>query len=488
MRKSAVVLPCAAAIVALCAGLLAQSTADSSGVLERIRREGLDRSRVVEAFAQFVTVIGPRLTGSPAHKRAADWARDTLAADGLSDAHLEPWEFGRGWVLDHQVIEMVEPRYMPLIGYAEAWSASTNGDLLGAPILVGGRTPAEVAAMKGTLAGAIVLTQPIVTAFVDEDRAQPTATDQPVRIGAPPMPRSGVSQADARQIAQTVREAGAGVLLRPSFGEHGTVFVLGRDQGQNAMPTMVLAAEHYNMVARMIEKGIPVTLRVGITARYLTNDSRSYNVVADLPGSDPALAGQVVMIGAHLDSWHTGTGATDNADGAAAAIEAMRILKAIDARPRRTIRVGLWGGEEEGLLGSKAYVKQHLEGDGNLDAREHFSLYLNADPGMGPIYGWYSENSAPAKALFDAWLAPLRDLDARRNVLPGITATDHLSFKAAGVPGFNPVQDYVTYDVRTHHTNVDTYERIREQDLKQNAIVLAWFAYNAAMMDGRFPR
>jgi len=487
MRKPALVLSCAAAIVALGAGLVAQAT-DSGAVLERIRREGLDRSRVVDAFAQFVTVIGPRLTGSPAHKRAADWARDTLAADGLTDAHLEAWEFGRGWVLDHQVIELVEPRYMPLIGYAEAWSASTDGDLLATPILVGGRTPAEVAAMKGTLTGAIVLTQPVVTAFVDQDRAQPTATDEPVRIAAPPMPRSGVSQADARQIAQTVREAGAGVLLRPSFGEHGTVFALGRDQGQNAMPAMVLAAEHYNMVARMIEKGIPVKLRVGIKAHYLTSDTRSYNVVADLPGSDPALAKQVVMIGAHLDSWHSGTGATDNADGAAAAIEAMRILKAIDARPRRTIRVGLWGGEEEGLLGSKAYVKQHLEGDANRETRENLSVYLNVDPGMGPIYGWYSENSAPAKTLFDAWLAPLRDLDARRNILPGITNTDHLSFKAAGVPGFNPVQDYVNYDVRTHHTNMDTYERIREQDLKQNAIAMAWFAYQAAMMDERFPR
>ena len=488
MRNRFLALSSGAALVALSAGLAAQSAGDSRSVLERIRREGLDRSQVVEAFAQFVTVIGPRLTGSPDYKRAADWSRDALAADGLKDARLEPWEFGRGWVLDQQVIEMVEPRYMPLIGYAEAWSASTKGDLLGAPILVGGRSAADVTAMKDTLSGAIVLTQPVVSEFVREDRAQPTSSDRPVRIGAPPMPRPAVNQADARQISQALREAGAGVLLRPSAGEHGTVFVLGRDQGDNAMPTMVLAAEHYNMVARMVQKGLPVKLRVGIKARYLTSDTKGYNVVADLPGTDPVLKDEVVMIGAHLDSWHTGTGASDNADGVAAAIEAMRILTAIDARPRRTIRIGIWGGEEEGLLGSKAYVKQHLEGDANQQARDRFAIYLNLDPGMGPIYGWYSENSAPAQALFDSWLAPLRDLDARRNVLPGITNTDHLSFKAAGVPGFNPIQDYVTYDVRTHHTNMDTYERVREQDLKQNAIVLAWFAYNAAMMDGRFPR
>ena len=478
----------AAALVALSVAGVAQSATDAA-TLEQIRREGLDRSRVVEAFDEFVTVIGPRLTGTPAYKRAADWSRDKLAAWGLSNARLESWEFGRGWVLDQQVIELVEPRYMPLIGYAEAWSASTKGELVGVPIMAGGRTAADVTAMKDKIAGAIVLTQPVATEFVRQDRPQPTASDTPVASGAPRMPRSGnVSQADARQIAQTLREAGAGVLLRPSAGEHGTVFVLGRDQGQNAAASMVLAAEHYNIVARMIEKGIPVKLRVGIKARFLTEDTLGYNVVADLPGTDPVLKDEIVLIGAHLDSWHTGTGATDNADGSAAALEAMRILKTIGVRPRRTIRVGLWGGEEEGLLGSKAYVKQHLEGEANNQARDRFTAYFNLDPGMGPIYGWYAEGNAAAQALFDKWLAPLRDLDGRRNVAAGIPSTDHLSFKAAGVPGFNPVQDYVTYDVRTHHTNVDTYERVREQDLKQNAIVLAWFAYNAAMMDGKFPR
>ena len=488
MTNRALILTGGALLATLCSGMAAQSTADRTSVLERIRREGLDRSQVVDAFSQFVTVIGPRLTGSPNYKRAADWSRDTLASYGLADARLESWEFGRGWVLDQQVIEMVEPNYMPLIGYAEAWSAPTKGELVAAPVLLAGRSPADVAAMKATLAGAIVLTQPVVTEFVREDRAQPTASDQPVRIAAPPMPRQGLNAADARLVSQTLREAGAGVVLRPSYGEHGTVFALGRDQGENATASMVLAAEHYNMVARMIEKGVPVKLRVGIKAHYLTTDTRGYNVVADLPGTDPALKDEVVMIGAHLDSWHTATGASDNADGSAAVIEAMRILKAIDARPRRTIRVGIWGGEEEGLLGSKAYVKQHLEGDANQAARDKFALYLNIDPGMGPVYGWHSESSAPAQSLFDAWLAPMRDLGARRNVLPGITNTDHLSFKAVGVPGFNPIQDYVTYDVRTHHTNMDTYERVREQDLKQNAIALAWFAYNAAMMDGKFPR
>ena len=277
-------------------------------------------------------------------------------------------------------------------------------------------------------------------------------------------------------------------MIRTSAGEHGTVFVLGRDQKENAVASVVLAAEHYNMLARMAAAGLPVKLRVNVQTRFLTSDTKSYNVLAEIPGTDPALKDEVVLLGAHLDSWHTAPGATDNADGTAAAIEALRILKTIGIKPRRTIRIALWGGEEEGLLGSRAYVRAHYSGDANAAARDKLALYLNLDPGMGPIYGWYMENSAPAKALFDKWLEPLKDLGARRNVEPGITNTDHVSFREAGLPGFNPVQDYVTYDVRTHHTNVDTYERIREEDLKQNAVVLAWFVYNAAMSDERVPR
>jgi carboxypeptidase Q len=200
------------------------------------------------------------------------------------------------------------------------------------------------------------------------------------------------------------------------------------------------------------------------------------------------LKSEVVMIGAHLDSWHTGTGATDNADGSAVVLEAMRILKAIGLPTKRTIRAALWGAEEVGLLGSRAYVAAHLAGDANKEARDKLFAYLNLDPASGPIYGWYMENSAPAKTLFDAWLEPLKDLGARKNVLAGIGATDHLSFRAAGVPGFNPIQEYKDYDVRTHHTNVDFHERVREQDLKQNAVVLAWFAWQAANTAERIPR
>ena len=367
----------------------ADGTADMARVLQDIRREGLERSQVMTAFDQFVTVIGPRLTGSPAHKAAADWATATLTSWGLSGAHLEPWEFGRGWVLDRQVIEMVEPRYMPIIGYAEAWSAPTNGELVATPVSVAGRTATDIAAMRSSLAGAIVLTQAVQTAFVREDRSQPSASEAPVRIGAPPMPRTG-----ATTLMQALRDAGAGVVLRASAGEHARCSCRAIAERRSR----AVLGRHYNMIARMVEKGVPVKLRVAIQSHYLTADTKSYNVVADLPGTDTALKNDVVLLGGHLDSWHTGTGASDNADGAAAVMEALRILKAVGARPRRTIRAALWSGEEQNLLGSKAYVAQHLAGEANTDARERLSLYFNIDPGMGPIYGWYSEQSAAAKS------------------------------------------------------------------------------------------
>lgn len=475
----------AAAIVALSAVAAARPLAQGD-VLAKIRDEAQNRSQVLGYFATLTDQFGPRLTGTPAYKQSAEWARDQLKAIGLADPHLEPWQFGRGWMLDRLVVEMTEPRYTPLIGYAEAWSPSTSGDVVGTPVVTGGRSAADVAAMKDKLAGAIVMISPDA-AFIREDRPQPTLSDAPVRIGQPPpvLPRGNA--ADTRAIGDMVQAARPAVTIRTSEGEHGTVFVLGSDRGEHA-PSIVLAGEHYNMIARMLRRGIPVKLRVNVQARYLTDDLNSYNVVADLPGSDPRLKSEVVMIGAHLDSWHSGTGAADNADGVAVMLETMRILKTLGVQPKRTIRVGIWGGEEEGLLGSQAYVKQHFAGEANKAARDNTVVYLNMDPATGPIYGWYMQDSEPAKALFDAWLAPLTGTGARRNVIAGIGNTDHLSFRAAGIPGFNPIQEYKDYDVRMHHTNVDLYERVSEKDLTQNAIVMAWFAWQAANTDQRIPR
>ena len=472
----------------LTATLVAQDGVDSA-MNEKIRREGLERSRVMTTFTHFVEVVGPRLTATPAYKAAADWSRDRLSDWGLSNARLESWVFGRGWQLEQFTLEMIEPRYMPLVGYPEGWSASTNGEIVGAPVFVGDKTSEQLAAMGRKLEGAILLAHPIQTSFVREDRAQPS---DPSYTPKPPAPQRGqpatTGQGGRGPMPQTLRAAAPGVVLRTSRGEHGTMFVLGRDQGDNAVPSVVVAAEHYNMIARMAAAGLPVKLRVNVKTRYLDTDRNGYNVLAEMPGRDPVRRDEIVMIGAHLDSWHSAPGATDNADGAAVALEAMRILAAVGAAPARTIRVALWGGEEQGLLGSREYVRRYLAGDANAARRDKFSVYFNIDPGTGPIYGWYLQGQDSARAMMDRWLAPFKELGARRNVIDSIGNTDHLSFTAVGLPGFNPIQDYVDYDVRTHHTNVDTLERVREADLKQAAVILASFAYHAAMRPEKFPR
>ena len=474
----------------------AQSGADVQ-TLAKIREEGLKHSQVAPVFEALTVDIGPRLTASPAHKRAAEFMRDRLMAYGLSNVHLEPWTFGRGWTLEKLTVEMVEPRYLPLIGYADGWSASTPGEIVAAPVMAAGKTPEEIGAMRDALKGAIVMTQPIMTAFVRKDRPQPTdpnyvpnSAAYATSVGQRP-PRAGqdTPQQRAQRAAQAFRDAGAGVLLKPSAGEHGTVFVTGRDGGPGAVPTVTLSAEHYNMIVRMLDRHVPVKLRVNVQTKFFDQDAgRAYNVVAELPGADPALRDEIVMLGGHLDSWHTGVGATDNADGATTMVEAMRILKAIGARPRRTIRIGLWGGEEQGLLGSKAWVAQHLAGDANRAAREKFDVYFNIDNGTGKIYGFYLQDNRAVQPLFDAWLAPLKDLGARKNTMEPIGSTDHLSFIDAGVPGFNPIQDYADYDIRTHHTNMDTNDRLDVNDIRQAAIVMATFAYQSAMADRKLPR
>ncbi len=473
----------------LCA-TLTQAQSPDPNLFQKLRAEAMDHPQVAPVFDMFTITIGPRLTASPAHKRAAEYARDRLASYGLTDARLEPWHFGRGWTLEKLTIEMVEPRYLPLIGYADAWSSSTASEIVAAPVWLAGKSPEQVDDLRTRIKGAIVMAEPVMTNFVRKDRPQPSdpsyvpmsaayATSVGGRGGA----GRGRGPSPAQRIAQSLKDAGAGVILKPSRGEHGTVFVTGRDGGAGAVPTVTLSAEHYNMIAHMIEQNVPVKLRVNLQTKFYDSENgNSYNVLAELPGSD--LRDEVVMIGGHLDSWHTGVGATDNADGSTTVMEAMRILKAIGAKPRRTIRVALWSGEEQGLLGSKAWVAQHLTGA----EKEKFDVYFNIDNGTGPIYGWYLQNMEAVRPLFDAWLEPLKTIGAKRNIIEPVGSTDHISFTDAGVPGFNPIQDYVNYDVRTHHTNEDLVDRVDVNEIRQAAAAMAWFAYNAAMTDTKIPR
>jgi carboxypeptidase Q len=478
----------AALVLSAALPLTAQEPVDRAAIA-RIREEGLQRSRVEQTFTYLTNVLGPRLTGSPAYKRAADWSVQELTRYGLSAVHLERFPFGPGWSLEKLVLEMVEPWYFPLTGYPEAWSPSTRGELLGAPVYLGDLADSSaVRARAADLRGAIVLLTQPQTGFIVADRPQPSAYDTAVRIGAPPFlnPRSPLpNQARTRIMG----ELGAGVVLRPTQGQHGTAFVLGsRITPRGAAPSVILLAEHYNMIVRILQSGAPVKLRIRVDSREHTADTSGYNVIAEIPGTDPAVKDEVVLLGAHLDSWHSATGATDNADASAALMEAMRILKALDLKPRRTIRMALWGGEEQGLLGSRAYAARHYAGDSNATARGKLSVYLNNDPGTGPIYGWYMEEDALIKPVFDAWLEPLRDLGMRKNVTAKIGNTDHLAFTALGLPAFNSLQDYTDYDTRDHHTNMDFAERVRVDDLKQNAIVLATFAYHAASRREKLPR
>jgi hypothetical protein len=474
---------------------LAQSQPDAS-LFEKIRAEGFERSQVAALFDTLTVEIGPRLTASPAHKRAAEWARDRLTAFGLSNARLEPWQFGRGWTAEKVVVEMVEPRYMPIIAYADGWSESTPGELVAAPVLAGDKTPEQLEAMKSSLKGAIVMTQPIFERFVRKDRPNPSdpayvanSAAYATSVGRPAAARRPQGETPAQRIARIYREAGTGVLLKPNIGEHGTVFVTGRDGGPGAVPSLTISSEQYNMILRTIARGTPVKLRVNVQGKFYDADNgNAYNVVAELPGTDPVLKDEVVMIGAHVDSWHTGVGATDNADGTTTMMEAMRILKAVGAQPRRTIRIALWGGEEQGLLGSAAWVKQHLAGETNRAAREKFDVYFNIDNGYGPIYGFYLENNPANAPVFDKWIEPLKSIGVRRNTMEGVGSTDHLSFIAAGVPGFNPIQRYEDYDIRTHHSNMDTPERLDVKEIREAAVVMAWVALEAANSDQKVPR
>jgi carboxypeptidase Q len=253
----------------------------------------------------------------------------------------------------------------------------------------------------------------------------------------------------------------------------------------NAVPSIIVAAEQYNMLARMAADGQAADVRVELKTRYHEENKNTYNVLAEIPGRDPVLRDEVVMIGAHLDSWHAGNGATDNGDGAVATMEAMRILAALNVQPRRTIRVALWSGEEQGLLGARAYIMQHLS---DQAARDKVAVYLNDDPGSGKSLGFYMQNNQAARTIFDAWLEPLKDLGVTRNITEGIGSTDHVPFNEAGMPGFNVIKDFDAYDVRTRHTNADFSDRVTEDELKQSAVVLAVFAWQAAQRNERIPR
>ncbi len=500
-------------LIALVSGLHAQERIDWQTV-EKIREEGLNNSQVMKTLFYLTDVHGPRLTGSPGLKAASEWSRDKLQEWGLTGARLEPWgTFGRGWELDKLSVEMTAPVYMPVIAYAKAWSPGTGGIVEGKAVLFNVSSEDDFEAYRGTLKDAIVLVRPPSKPSInfeaeakrhDEESLEELATlslDEPNRGPDAARRERWKKYRERMRLLRKVNsfliDEGARVILEPSMWKNGIVRLGGVSRtarkldSPETVPQLVVASEHYNRMARLLENDVPVSLRIDVRSTFFTEDTLGYNVIAEIPGTDRKLKKQVVMLGAHIDSWHAGTGATDNAAGTAVMMEAVRILKAIGAKPKRTIRIALWSGEEQGLLGSRAYVKKHF-GDRNTmqltDEHKNFAGYFNLDNGGGRIRGIYLQKNFAVRPIFEAFLKPFHDLGAETISMDNTGGTDHLSFDAIGLPGFQFIQDPMEYFSRTHHSNLDTYDHVLESDLKQAATIIASFVWHTATRPEKLPR
>ena len=544
-------------------------------VLDKIKDEGMNRSQVMKTLGYMSDVIGPRLTGSPGLKRANEWTRDTMASWGLQNAHLESWgPFGRGWTLKRYYAMVDGPTAFPVISYPKAWSPGTDTLIpppppvdpkakktktpppppanpstafIGEVVRFNATKEEELEQYKGKLKGKIILMSPTreVKAWLEApgkrltdsellamaDAQDPAAARRPAGPAGPPAgaPNNFAQQQqfNGRRMRFLVEE-GAAILLDAGRGDGGTIFVQGAAAVPPATPTpgqpnptvrdkaakvpiqISAAVEHYNRIARMVDAGEKVTMTVDLAVEFQDSDPNAYNTIAEIPGTDKA--DEIVMLGGHLDSWQAGTGATDNGAGCAVMMEAVRILQTLGLKPRRTIRVGLWTGEEQGLLGSRAYVRQHFgyRGDGTTPAfggggggggqnqsplpltklaeYDKLSAYFNIDNGTGKVRGVYMQGNEGVRSIFRSWLAPFKEMGANTLTLSNTGGTDHLAFDAVGLPGFQFIQDTIEYDTRTHHSNMDVFDRIQADDMKQMSIILATFVYQTAMMDEKMPR
>lgn len=478
----------------------------------RIKQEGTANSQVMDTLSYLTDVHGPRLTNSPLMHSAAAWAQEQMKRWGLSNVRTEAWgPFGRGWVNEHVALHMTSPQPFVLQGYPKAWTPGTNGAVSGEAVFAVIDSEADFEKHRGTLRGKFVLHSPQremkayfespLRRFSEDDlerlARQPfNADNQRARMLAA---LAGMEQFRAKRM-QFYKDEGVVAILEMSpgdRGDNGAIRVQGPAPGEGGrtreteapLPQIVLSAEHYGRLQRLLEKKMPVSLTVDVRNRFVDTSTDVYNVLAEIPGTDKA--NEVVMIGAHFDSWHSGTGATDNAGSSAVVMEAMRILKAAGLTPRRTIRMALWTGEEQGLLGSRAYVKQHFGDPATMalqPAHETFSVYFNMDNGGGAFRGVYLQGNEAAAPIFEQWMKPFANMGMTTAAIRNTSGTDHLAFDAVGLPGFQFVQDPLEYGTRTHHTNLDVYERAIPEDLKQNAIIIAAFAYQAAMREDRFPR
>ena len=506
--------------------------------IARIRDEGINHSHIMEYSSGLFDGVGPRLTGSPEFARAEQWSLDQFRRMGAANVHPESWgEFGMGWQQIGTSVLMTEPSTATLLAQATPWSPSTAGEAAGEVIAVPAlHSEKDFDAWKGKLAGKIVLygdapkihpdpSNPLEhydQAKLEHFRSYPLDGDQNDSHVLPDEPalwekvfgdmafleRVGHFFADEHAIA-VLRPGGSGGVIHDDTGSSLGWFVY-RPEHKQAIPSAVIASEAFGRMHRLVSHGVPVSVRLNIATKFYGDHEPGSNVIAEIPGTDPALKDEVVMLGGHLDCWIAGTGATDDGAGAIIAMEAMRILRALNLQPRRTIRVALWGGEEQGIFGSSGYVSNHF-GTRSYSTKpeeqvvpefvrhqtgpttikpEHakFDAYFNTDNGGGKFLGIFVEGNAAVAAIFQQWAAPISDLGFTTVTLRNTGSTDHVSFDQVGLPGFQFIQDPRDYETRSAHTNMDTYERLSEADIKQAATIMAIFVYNTAQRDGMLPR
>ncbi|RSK36104.1 M28 family metallopeptidase [Hymenobacter metallilatus] len=494
-------------------GLAQQGTKADPAMLTKIKEEGLNRSKVMETAFYLTDVCGPRLANSAGLTRANQWTQQQLTSWGLVKASIEPWGiFGRGWDIEKSYVAMTAPYYHTLIGAPKAWTPSTNGPLKKQVVVVKVTTEAELDKYKGQLRDKIVLLEvanPPKTSFEPDARRYTAEELQKMADFKPEPPAAKPDDAEMeKRLAQRralmalrakmsdmLLSEGAAAILSTRGGSDGTFFTSnGAPYAADAkpvLPELEMAPEDQLRLIRLAEAGIAVEIELETRTRFQTQDLKGYNVVAEIPGTDKKLKSEIVMLGGHLDSWHAATGATDNAAGCAVMMEAVRILKAAGVQPRRTIRIALWGEEEQGLFGSRNYVKNHFADPATmklLPDHEKLAAYFNLDNGAGKIRGIYAQGNEAVVPVFQEWLQPFADMGATTVTLRNTGGTDHLSFDAVGLPGFQFIQDPLDYGTRTHHTNMDTYERLPADDLKQASVLVASFVYQAAMRDAKLPR
>ncbi len=488
-------------------------------MIQKIRKEGLENSKVMEIAFNLTDKSGNRLTNSPGYFRAANYAKETMAGWGLQKATIDPWgEFGKGWELEKSYLAITAPYYKPLLAYPKTWTSGTKGLRSAEIILISAKDTTDLEKYRGQLKGKLIMMdqtvaynhtfKPDAVRYSEDELGKMAAAQM-----APIRPVDTAQQRRQQQAFAQQRGGGAqriGVLLKEmaksegaigmiSSGgvrsHDGTIFAQGGGAYKGSDPEnildMAIGIEDFNTILRLLKSGSPVKMDAEVKTKFYAKDLQGYNVIAEIPGTDPLLKDEVVMIGAHLDSWQTGTGATDNASGSSVMMEVMRILKTLGVETKRTIRIGLWSGEEQGLLGSRGYVKNNFADPATMQttpAHEKFSGYFNIDNGTGKIRGIYLQGNEACRNIFSQWLAPFQDLGASTVTISNTGGTDHQSFDGVGLPGFQFIQDPIEYDTRTHHSNMDVYDHLIEADLKQMATIVASFVYNAAQRDGKLPR